>query len=122
MVRFACKPVCSLHRPDRRPERPAIGQYNARVKKTQLTRADGRYVYWYAFDAPPPHMLAVEEQERGHEQIELRWDPLLGEQVIVSTGRQARTFLPPDEYCPLCPTAIDGAFATEIPSADFELA
>lgn len=99
----------------------AIGQYNARVKKTKFVRADGRYVYWYAFDAPPPHMLAVEEQERGHEQIELRWNPLLGEQVIVSTGRQARTFLPPDEYCPLCPTAIDGAFATEIPSADFEL-
>jgi UDPglucose--hexose-1-phosphate uridylyltransferase len=91
------------------------------VKKTQLTRADGRYVSWYAFDAPPPHLLGVEEQERGRDQIELRWNPLLGEHVIVSTGRQARTFLPPEEYCPLCPTAIDGAFATEIPSAEFEL-
>jgi UDPglucose--hexose-1-phosphate uridylyltransferase len=92
------------------------------VKKIRFDRADGRYLYWYAFDAPPPQPLDAGEQERGRDQIELRWNALLGEQVIVSTGRQARTFLPPDEHCPLCPTLAAGAFATEIPSADYEIA
>ncbi len=105
--------------------RPATSGRHARlplVKKTRFDRADGRYLYWYSFDAPPPVALDVEEQERGRDQIELRWNAPLGEQVIVSTGRQERTFLPPDEYCPLCPTAGAGAFATEIPSPDYEIA
>ena len=42
--------------------------------------------------------------------------------MIVSTGRQGRTFLPPPEYCPLCPTAGPDAFATEVPAATYELA
>ena len=92
------------------------------MKKTRLDRADGRYLYWYSFDAPPPVVLSVEAQERGDDQIELRWNALLGEEVIISTGRQDRTFLPPAEYCPLCPTASEAAFATEIPSADYEIA
>jgi UDPglucose--hexose-1-phosphate uridylyltransferase len=92
------------------------------VNKTRLVRPDGRYLDYYAFDAPPPAVLAVEQHARGDDQIELRWNPLLGEQVIVSTGRQGRTFLPPPEYCPLCPTANIGAFATEIPSATYEIA
>ena len=92
------------------------------MKKTRLDRADGRYLYWYSFDAPPPAPLHVEQQLRGDDQIELRYNALLDEQVIVSTGRQGRTFLPPAEYCPLCPTESGTSFATEIPSADYELA
>ena len=91
------------------------------MQKTRFDRADGRYLYYYSFDAPPPQILAVQEQGRGDDQIELRWNALLGEQVIVSTGRQGRTFLPPDEYCPLCPTAGADAFATEIPSSNYEI-
>ena len=91
------------------------------MQKTRFDRADGRYLYYYLFDAPPPQILAVQEQQRGDDQIELRWNALLGEQVIVSTGRQGRTFLPPDEYCPLCPTAGAAAFATEIPSSNYEI-
>ena len=51
---------------------------------------------------------------------ELRWHPLLGEWVITATHRQDRTFLPPPDYCPLCPTK-PGAFPTEIPAEDYEL-
>ena len=91
------------------------------MERRRLVRADGRYLYWYGFDVPAPEALAVDERERGRDQIELRWNPLLDEQVIVSTGRQERTFLPPPEYCPLCPTAGAGAFATEIPSSDYEI-
>jgi UDPglucose--hexose-1-phosphate uridylyltransferase len=92
------------------------------VKKMRVDRADGRYLYLYAFDREPPSLLEVEEQERGDDQIELRWNALAGEQVIVSTGRQGRTFLPPAAYCPLCPTAGPEAFATEIRAASYEIA
>jgi len=91
------------------------------VKKTRVDRADGRYLYYYAFDAPSPAVLDAGDMARGDEHVELRWNALLGEYVIVSTGRQGRTFLPPDAYCPLCPTASPEAFATEIPSKDYEI-
>ena len=51
---------------------------------------------------------------------ELRFNPVRDEWVITATHRQARTFLPPASYCPLCPT-VDGGFPTEIPSPDYEL-
>ncbi len=92
------------------------------MEKRRLERADGRYVLWYGFDAPLPELIAGEEPSRGDERLELRRSPLLDELVIVSTGRQDRTFLPPDDHCPLCPTRPAAAFSTEIPSADFEIA
>lgn len=51
---------------------------------------------------------------------ELRWNPILEEWVITATHRQERTFLPPKDFCPLCPTK-KGKFPTEIPSEDFEI-
>ncbi len=51
---------------------------------------------------------------------ELRWHPYLREWVITATHRQNRTFLPPKEYCPLCPTK-DGGLATEIPYTDYDI-
>ncbi|MCX8052414.1 MAG: galactose-1-phosphate uridylyltransferase [Armatimonadetes bacterium] len=51
---------------------------------------------------------------------ELRWHPILEEWVITATHRQDRTFLPPDDYCPLCPTK-PGAFPTEVPAEDYEI-
>lgn len=52
---------------------------------------------------------------------ELRWNRQLGEWVVTATHRMDRTFLPPSDYCPLCPTA-PGGFETEIPRSDFEIA
>jgi UDPglucose--hexose-1-phosphate uridylyltransferase len=51
---------------------------------------------------------------------ELRWNPLLGEWVAIATERQNRTFLPPDNYCPLCPTKLDG-FPTEVPEVNYDI-
>lgn len=50
---------------------------------------------------------------------ELRWHPLLQEWVITSTERQDRTFLPPKDYCPLCPERAGGA-PTEIPACTYQ--
>lgn len=52
---------------------------------------------------------------------ERRWNPVLGEWVLTATHRQERTFLPPKDFCPLCPTQ-PGGFPTEIPHSDFEIA
>ena len=51
---------------------------------------------------------------------ELRWNPLLGEWVATATHRQERTFLPPADFCPLCPTR-PGGFPTEVPEAAYDI-
>lgn len=51
---------------------------------------------------------------------ELRWNPLLEEWVVTATHRQERTFLPPEDHCPLCPTK-PGGFPTEVPAPDYEI-
>ncbi|HVG35096.1 MAG TPA: galactose-1-phosphate uridylyltransferase [Pyrinomonadaceae bacterium] len=51
---------------------------------------------------------------------ELRWNPLLGEWVATATHRQERTFLPPADFCPLCPTK-KGGFPTEVPESAYDI-
>src|SRR5512141_402884 len=51
---------------------------------------------------------------------ELRYDPLIGQWVATATHRQERTFLPPADFCPLCPTK-PGGFPTEVPDAEYDL-
>lgn len=52
---------------------------------------------------------------------ELRWHPLLGQWVVVASHRQERTYKPPAEFCPLCPTR-DPDHPTEIPDEDWDIA
>ena len=51
---------------------------------------------------------------------ELRWNPLLEEWVTVAPWRQDRTYHPPAEHCPLCPTR-PGEPETEIPEPDYHI-
>ena len=51
---------------------------------------------------------------------ELRWNPILGEWTATATHRQDRTFLPPADYCPLCPTK-PGGFPTEVPESTYDI-
>lgn len=50
---------------------------------------------------------------------QLRLDPLVDEWVAVAAHRQARTFLPPTDKCPLCPSTPDNA--SEIPASDYDV-
>jgi UDPglucose--hexose-1-phosphate uridylyltransferase len=50
---------------------------------------------------------------------QLRYDPLVDEWVAVAAHRQTRTFLPPSDACPLCPTT--PRFASEIPAPDYDV-
>lgn len=51
---------------------------------------------------------------------ELRFNPLLGEWLATATHRQNRTFMPPPDFCPLCPTE-EGGFPTEVPENDYDI-
>ena len=50
-------------------------------------------------------------------ETELRWHPLLEEEVTVTPARQERTYKPPPELCPLCPGP-----DTEIPEPGYHIA
>ncbi|MBU2668764.1 galactose-1-phosphate uridylyltransferase [Actinoplanes bogorensis] len=50
---------------------------------------------------------------------QLRYDPLVDEWVAVAAHRQTRTFLPPSDACPLCPSK--PTFASEIPAPDYDV-
>jgi UDPglucose--hexose-1-phosphate uridylyltransferase len=50
---------------------------------------------------------------------QLRYDPLVDEWVAVAAHRQTRTFLPPTDACPLCPSTSE--FASEIPAPDYDV-
>ncbi len=52
---------------------------------------------------------------------ELRKNPFSGEWVVTATHRQDRTFFPPDDFCPLCPTKAGGT-PTEIPFDRYDIA
>jgi len=83
--------------------------------------ADGReIVYFDAEDAPSPRD-AVDTRElpltTTHSQC--RYDALLGEWVVVASHRQSRTFLPPADQCPLCPSTADRS--TEVPEHDYQV-
>ena len=67
-------------------------------------------------DAP----TALESRLRRSPMSELRYNPLLGEWLATATHRQDRTFLPPKDFCPLCPTK-PGMHPTEVPKPDYDL-
>lgn len=81
---------------------------------------DGRSLILYSTESKVYHWVG-EGEAAPAAAPQLRWHPLRREWVVYAPHRQERTFLPPAEYCPLCPTK-PGAFPTEIPVEDFEIA
>jgi UDPglucose--hexose-1-phosphate uridylyltransferase len=63
-------------------------------------------------DTVPAHDQAATEAQ-------LRWDSLVGEWVVIAAQRQDRTFLPPTNECPLCPST--PGRLTEIPAPDYDV-
>lgn len=55
---------------------------------------------------------------------ELRWNPMLDQWVITATHRQNRTFLPPADFCPLCPTRPGASeeYITDVPAPEYDIA
>ncbi|HEY9374712.1 galactose-1-phosphate uridylyltransferase [Streptomyces sp.] len=91
------------------------------MKKTVTTLADGRELIYY--DAGDDAVRdAVDERplDPPASGSEIRHDPLLGDAVAIASHRQARTYHPPADECPLCPSR--GGRHSEIPADDYEVA
>jgi UDPglucose--hexose-1-phosphate uridylyltransferase len=93
----------------------------SRVKKTTTRLADGReLVYYDARDDAVRDAVDRRPLDTPSSRSEIRYDRLLGEWVIVASHRQGRTYHPPANECPLCPSR-DGRLS-EIPSDDYDVA
>jgi UDPglucose--hexose-1-phosphate uridylyltransferase len=84
--------------------------------------ADGRELYYFddpgrAERVPPPDTRDLPPVETGST---MRFDVLTGEWVAIAAHRMDRTFLPPADHCPLCPTR-PGREPSEIPAADYDV-
>lgn len=90
------------------------------MRKTSIRLADGRELIYYDEDEHVQRE-AVDERDlpRATTHSEIRLDPILDEWVVVASHRQDRTFLPPPELCPLCPSSQH--HKTEIPASDYDV-
>jgi UDPglucose--hexose-1-phosphate uridylyltransferase len=89
------------------------------VIRTSRRLADGREILYFDRDRAPRDAVDARDLPPVATHSQLRFDALLGEWVTVASHRQTRTFLPPADECPLCPSR-DGR-ATEIPEADYQV-
>ncbi|MFD3946241.1 galactose-1-phosphate uridylyltransferase [Streptomyces sp. NPDC058579] len=91
------------------------------MKKTVTTLADGReLIYYDARDDAVRDAVDVRPLDPVSSASEIRYDALLGDSVAVASHRQGRTYHPPVDACPLCPSR-EGR-PTEIPAPEYEVA
>jgi UDPglucose--hexose-1-phosphate uridylyltransferase len=88
----------------------------------QTTRlADGRELIY--FDAEPGRDRAAPDLRTDlpatSTTSQVRWDPLFHTHTVIADHRQSRTYRPPTDLCPLCPSR--EGMSTEIPAADYEV-
>ena len=89
------------------------------VHRTSARLADGREIIF--FDERPA-TRAVRDQRPLDELAagsQLRWDPLSASWSVIAAARQDRTYKPPADQCPLCPS-VDGRH-TEVPAPDYDV-
>jgi UDPglucose--hexose-1-phosphate uridylyltransferase len=93
----------------------------AAMKKVSVTLADGRELIYFGKSAEAsaayPDLRPIPRVEVSSQ---VRYDPLLGEWVIIASHRQDRTYLPPADHCPLDPSG--PGRLTEIPAPSYEVA
>jgi len=96
------------------------------IHRSSHRLADGREILY--FDDSPPYADGSVRREvhdarpldRPPQARHLRPDPLTGEWVAMAAHRMNRTFLPPADECPLCPTG-RGTVPSEVPSEDYDV-
>jgi UDPglucose--hexose-1-phosphate uridylyltransferase len=90
------------------------------VFKTEVRLADGRVLRYYDEADRDRSELDRRPLSEAHTHSQARYDQLLGDWVVIASHRQTRTFLPPADACPLCPSRGDDHL-TEIPAADYDV-
>jgi UDPglucose--hexose-1-phosphate uridylyltransferase len=97
-----------------------------RVRRTSTTLADGRELIY--FDDSEPYRSGAKSREAVDERPldprqaagTMRLDALTGDWVSIADHRQNRTFLPPADECPLCPSG-GGTMPSEIPAREYDV-
>ena len=89
------------------------------MQRVELEMFDGRQIFYY--DRVPVDRSAVDLRPFEPRPLpgDMRQDLLTGEWIAMASHRQTRAFLPPKEFCPLCPTK--GDFGTEVADSNFEV-
>ncbi|UQA34446.1 galactose-1-phosphate uridylyltransferase [Streptomyces sp. HNA39] len=91
------------------------------MKKTVTRLADGReLIYYDSVDSTVRNAVDRRPLDAVSTSSEIRHDPLLGNAVAIASHRQGRTYHPPADACPLCPTR-DGRLS-EIPDSHYDVA
>ncbi|MDH6127889.1 UDPglucose--hexose-1-phosphate uridylyltransferase [Kitasatospora sp. GP82] len=99
---------------------PSCVREGEAVQKTMTRLADGReLIYFDADDSAVRDAPDLRPLERGAPLSEVRRDPATGDWVTIAAHRQGRTYHPPADECPLCPSR-DGRLS-EIPAADYDV-
>ncbi|MEI5522664.1 galactose-1-phosphate uridylyltransferase [Streptomyces brasiliscabiei] len=89
------------------------------MKKTSTRLADGRELIYYDLrDDTVRDAVDKRPLERTVTTSEVRRDPLLGDSVAIASHRQGRTYHPPANECPLCPS--EGDRLSEIPDSSYD--
>ena len=96
------------------------------VRRTCDVLADGRELFY--FDDTEPFVsgaatrVVPDTRPLGPAGVagERRRDPLTGDWVVLAAHRMDRTFLPPADECPLCPSG-RGSVPSEVPSAEYDV-
>lgn len=93
------------------------------MHKLATRLADGREILWFDGPGHPPHdpaeLVDLRDMPPVEPVSELRHDALLDEWVTIAAHRQERTYQPPADRCPLCPSR-DGRL-TEVPAPDYDV-
>ena len=89
------------------------------VKKTSTQLADGRELVYYDLRDDTVRDAADRRPlDRTVTTSEVRRDELLGDCVAIASHRQGRTYHPPADECPLCPS--QGDRLSEIPDSSYD--
>jgi UDPglucose--hexose-1-phosphate uridylyltransferase len=90
------------------------------MKKTHARLADGReIIYFDESDGAVRDLSDRRELPPFRFRPTVRYDVLAGEWVGVADFRQDRTYLPPDDQCPLCPST--ASRRSEIPARSYDV-
>lgn len=90
------------------------------MKKTSTRLADGReLIYYDSRDDVVRDAVDRRPLEPTVTSSEVRRDPLLGDAVAIASHRQGRTYHPPANECPLCPSS--GDRLSEIPDSSYDV-
>ncbi|CAL9479152.1 MULTISPECIES: galactose-1-phosphate uridylyltransferase [Streptomyces] len=90
------------------------------MKKTSTRLADGRELIYYDLRDDTVRGAADRRPlDRTVTTSEIRRDPLLGDSVAIASHRQGRTYHPPADECPLCPS--EGDRLSEIPDSSYDV-